>query len=98
MAGVNVKSEIKPLKKVLLHRPGDELLNLTPDTLEELLFDDIPFLRVAQAEHDRFAEILRSEGVEVVYLEDLVAEVIASSKDLREQFVYQWIEEAGIRT
>ncbi|WP_251179078.1 arginine deiminase [Adlercreutzia agrestimuris] len=98
MAGVNVKSEIKPLKKVLLHRPGDELLNLTPDTLEELLFDDIPFLRVAQAEHDRFAEILRSEGVEVVYLEDLVAEVVASSKDLREQFVYQWIEEAGIRT
>ena len=98
MAGVTVKSEIKPLKRVLLHRPGDELLNLTPDTLEELLFDDIPFLRVAQAEHDRFAEILRSEGVEVVYLEDLVAEVVASSKDLREQFVYQWIEEAGIRT
>ena len=40
MAGVNVKSEIKPLKKVLLHRPGKELLNLTPNTLEELLFDD----------------------------------------------------------
>ena len=49
MAGVNVKSEIKPLKKVLLHRPGKELLNLTPNTLEELLFDDIPFLKVAQA-------------------------------------------------
>ena len=52
MAGVNVKSEIKPLKKVLLHRPGKELLNLTPNTLEELLFDDIPFLKVAQEEHD----------------------------------------------
>ena len=38
MSGVNVKSEIKPLKKVLLHRPGKELLNLTPNTLEELLF------------------------------------------------------------
>lgn len=50
MAGVNVKSEIKPLKKVLLHRPGKELLNLTPNTLEELLFDDIPFLKVAQAD------------------------------------------------
>lgn len=46
MAGVNVKSEIKPLKKVLLHRPGKELLNLTPNTLEELLFDDIPFLKL----------------------------------------------------
>ena len=43
MTGVNVKSEIGPLKKVILHRPGNELLNLTPDTLERLLFDDIPF-------------------------------------------------------
>ena len=56
MSGVNVKSEIKPLKKVLLHRPGKELLNLTPNTLEELLFDDIPFLKVAQEEHDAFAQ------------------------------------------
>ena len=52
MKGIHVTSEIKPLKKVLLHRPGKELLNLTPDTLQELLFDDIPFLKVAQEEHD----------------------------------------------
>ena len=76
MQGVNVKSEIGNLKKVILHRPGDELLNLTPNTLEELLFDDIPFLPVAQEEHDAFAKILRDEGVEVVYLEDLMAEVL----------------------
>lgn len=98
MAGVNVKSEIKPLKKVLLHRPGRELLNLTPNTLEELLFDDIPFLRVAQAEHDAFAEALRANGVEVVYLEDLAAEVVASDAALREKFLMQWIDEAGIKT
>ena len=54
MQGVNVKSEIGNLKKVILHRPGDELLNLTPNTLEELLFDDIPFLPVAQEEHDAY--------------------------------------------
>ena len=59
MQGVNVKSEIGNLKKVILHRPGDELLNLTPNTLEELLFDDIPFLPVAQEEHDAFAQALR---------------------------------------
>ena len=98
MAGVNVKSEIKPLKKVLLHRPGRELLNLTPNTLEELLFDDIPFLRVAQAEHDAFADALRANGVEVVYLEDLAAEVVASDPALRERFLAQWIDEAGIKT
>ena len=98
MAGVNVKSEIKPLKKVLLHRPGRELLNLTPNTLEELLFDDIPFLKVAQEEHDAFAQALRDNGVEVFYLEDLMAEVLEANPELREKFLKQWIEEAGIRT
>ena len=98
MQGVNVKSEIGNLKKVILHRPGDELLNLTPNTLEELLFDDIPFLEVAQAEHDAFADILRGEGVEVVYLEDLMTEVIDLNPELRDTFLDQWIFEAGIRT
>ena len=73
---INVKSEIMPLKKVLLHRPGNELLNLTPDSLGRLLFDDIPYLKVAREEHDEFAKILRMNGVEVVYLEDLMAEVL----------------------
>ena len=59
MKGLYVHSEIGPLKKIMLHRPGEELLNLAPDDLERLLFDDIPFLEVAQQEHDRFAEILR---------------------------------------
>ncbi len=98
MAGVNVKSEILPLKKVLLHRPGEELLNLTPNTLEELLFDDIPFLQVAQQEHDAFAKILRDEGVEVVYLEDLMAEVLDTFPELRDKFLKQFIFEGGIRT
>ena len=98
MVGIHVTSEIKPLKKVLLHRPGKELLNLTPDTLERLLFDDIPFLKVAQAEHDRFAEILRENGVEVVYLEDLMAEVLDADPAVRKKFLEQFISEAGIRT
>ena len=95
---INVKSEIKPLKKVLLHRPGKELENLTPDTLERLLFDDIPFLEVAQQEHDAFAQLLRDNGVEVVYLEDLMAEVLESSDEIRDKFLYQWIKEAKIST
>lgn len=95
---INVTSEINTLKKVLLHRPGAELLNLTPDTLEELLFDDIPDLEKAQIEHDAFAEILRSNGVEVVYLEDLMAETINVSVDIKEQFINQYIEESNIHT
>ena len=82
MGAINVRSEIAPLKKVLLHRPGAELLNLTPSTLQRLLFDDIPFLEDAQKEHDQFADILRQNGVEVVYLEDLMAEVLSQDPSI----------------
>ena len=95
---INIKSEIKPLKKVLLHRPGKELLNLTPDTLERLLFDDIPYLKVAQEEHDQFARILKDNGVEVVYLEDLMTEVLDLDPEIKETFIKQYIYEAGVRT
>ena len=98
MNKINVTSEIKPLKKVLLHRPGNELLNLTPNTLGDLLFDDIPYLPVAQREHDEFARVLKENRVEVVYLEKLMAEVLALSDEIREEFIKQFIYEAGIRT
>ena len=98
MNAINVKSEIGPLKKVLLHRPGTELLNLTPDTLGRLLFDDIPFLPEAQKEHDEFVEILRNNGIEVVFLEDLMAEVLELSDDIEDKFIRQFVYEAGIRT
>ena len=56
---VCVTSEIGSLKRVLLQRPGRELEHLSPNTMEQLLFDDIPYLYGAQQEHDCFAEILR---------------------------------------
>ena len=95
---INVNSEIKPLKKVLVHRPGNELLNLTPDSLTRLLFDDIPYLKVAQEEHDEFVGIMRDNGVEVVYLEDLMTETIDLTPEIREKFLKQFIYEAGITT
>ena len=90
-------SEIAPLKKVLMHRPGEEFLNLTPNTLERLLFDDIPYLKQAQMEHDAFANALRAEGVEVVYLVDLAAEAIENGgRTVRKKFLEQFIDEAGV--
>lgn len=98
MDAIHITSEIAPLKRVLLHRPGNELLNLTPDTLSDLLFDDIPFLPDAQSEHDEFANILKSNGIEVVYLEDLVAEVLEINPNIEDKFIRQFISEAGIKT
>ena len=95
--GLHVPSEIGALKKVCLHRPGEELLNLPPFELERLLFDDVPFLEVAQEEHDTFAQILRDQGVEVLYLEKLVAEVFDTVPEAREEFLDQYIAEAGIK-
>ena len=94
--GIHVYNEIGTLKKVLLHRPGDEFLNLTPNTLERLLFDDIPYLKKAQEEHDVFAGALRAEGVEVVYLVDLVAETLNTSEKIRDKFIKQFIKEGGV--
>ena len=93
--GLHVPSEIGALKKVCLHRPG-ELLNLPPFELERLLFSDVPFLEVAQEEHDTFAQILRDQGVEVLYLEKLVAEVFDTVPGA-EEFLDQYIAEAGIK-
>lgn len=98
MKPIQVHSEIKKLKKVLLHRPGEELSSLTPDTLADLLFDDIPDLSKAQKEHDDFAAMLQAEGVETVYLEDLMAETLDANPGLREQFIEEFLNDAGIYT
>lgn len=93
---INVKSEYGKLKKVLLHRPGKETSNLTPSTFEDLLFDDAYFLPQAQKEHDAFADTFRKAGVEVFYLEDLVAETIEKSSEAKEEFIEKFIMEAGV--
>ncbi|MGB9780562.1 MAG: arginine deiminase [Caldanaerobacter sp.] len=87
---LHVSSEIGRLKAVLLHRPGKELERLTPEFLNELLFDDIPWLKRIQEEHDKFAEALAENGVQVYYLEDLLEEVL-QDKDIREFFVYDLV-------
>lgn len=93
---IKVYSEIGKLKKVLLHRPGKELENLMPEYLERLLFDDIPYLEIAQQEHDAFAKIFESLGIEVVYLEDLVVDSLLND-EIKLQFIKEYIEEAGIK-
>jgi len=96
-SAINVYSEIGKLKKVMLHRPGNELENLMPEYLERLLFDDIPYLKIAQEEHDAFADILRQNNVEVVYLIDLVTQSITSD-DIKNEFIKEFIAEAGVNS
>ena len=75
-----VSNEVGRLRTVLLHRPGPELKRLTPRNNDKLLFDGIPWVGRAQEEHDAFAEALRSRGVEVLYLVDLLTETLQSEE------------------
>lgn len=91
---IHVTSEIGKLKTVMLHRPGREIENITPDSMYRLLFDDIPYLPFAQEEHDYFAQTLRDQGIEVLYFEKLAAEALAD-QDVKEEFVDRMVAESG---
>ncbi len=93
--GANIYSEIGKLNKVVLHRLGKEIEGLVPDNFERLLFDDIPYLQVAQKEHDSFAEVLRSNGVEVLYVLDEAAKALTDEM-VRGQFVDEFIKESEV--
>ena len=73
----SVDSEVGKLRKVIVHRPGLEHSRLTPSNAEELLFDDVIWVKRAKNEHDAFCESMRERGVEVFYAEELLSEVLA---------------------
>ncbi|WP_372404423.1 arginine deiminase [Streptomyces luteireticuli] len=73
----HVDSEAGRLRQVILHRPDLELKRLTPSNKDDLLFDDVLWVKRAREEHDAFADTLRDRGVQVHYLADLLTEALA---------------------
>lgn len=92
---LSITSEIGKLKAVLLHRPGREVENLVPEYLERLLFDDIPYLKIAQQEHDAFAKVLQDRGVQVYYIEKMLEDVL-TDQTLRDAFTRAFLDESNI--
>src|SRR5687767_10118796 len=82
-----VHSEVGKLRKVMVHRPGLEHRRLTPDNAEELLFDDVLWVRRAEEEHDAFCEVMRGRGVEVFEAETLLTEALSKPE------VKDWVGE-----
>ncbi len=97
MKGIHNYSEIGKLKRVLLHRIGEEIEGLVPDNFERLLFDDIPYLKIAREEHDQFAKVLTENGVEVIYYVDETAKAL-SEKHIRDEFIRRITEESEIHS
>jgi arginine deiminase len=91
----HVDSEVGTLRKVLVHRPGREHTRLTPSNAEELLFDDVIWVKRAKEEHDAFCGAIRDRGVEVFYAEELLAEVLAIP-DAREWVLDRVLDERHV--
>lgn len=92
---MRVDSEVGALRRVLLHRPGLELSRLTPANCDDLLFDDVLWVRRAREEHDAFAAILVERGVEVLYVGDLLAETMKDD-DARRWLLDRVVTDAAV--
>ena len=79
MASYGVYSEVGKLRKVLVHRPDLSLQRLTPSNVQELLFDDVLWVKRAKEEHDGFVERLRAHGIEVLLVSDLLADTMSDA-------------------
>ncbi len=89
MSLYGVHSEVGKLRKVLVHRPGLSLQRLTPANCADLLFDDVLWVERAQVEHDQFVEVMRSRGVEVFYVMDLLSETLETSQEAKQLLIEQ---------
>src|SRR5947199_8339215 len=90
MARVHVTSEIGPLRTVLVHTPGRELVAVTPGNREDYLYDDIIDLDLAQREHRRFVAVLE-RFAQVYEVRTLLTELVARP-DVREFLVTRALE------
>lgn len=92
---INVYSEIGKLRKVLVHTPGKEVANVSPQRLDELLLSALIEPESAKEEHEKYINILKDNDVEVVQLVDLLVETFEScNKKQKEEFIWKWISES----
>lgn len=92
---LQVNSEIGRLRSIILHKPQDELHNLVPNNMERLLFDDLPDFIIAGREYDHYIEILENAGVEILFVDRLVAEALDAG-GVRESFLRRFFADHNI--
>ena len=92
---LNAASEVGKLRRVIVHRPGLEHTRLTPANAADLLFDDVIWVKQAKSEHDQFVEVMREHGVEVLYAEEMLTDVLAIP-EARDWIVDQVLDERHV--
>ena len=97
MKGIHNFSDIGKLNRVLMHRIGHEVEGIVPDNLEAMLFDDIPYLKAAKKEHDKYVSVLENNGVEVCFYTDEAAKAV-SSPEAKAEFISDVLDCSGIKS
>lgn len=97
MKGIHNFSDIGKLNRVLMHRIGREVEGIVPDNLEAMLFDDIPYLKAAKKEHDKYVSVLENNGVEVCYYTDEAAKAV-SSPEAKAEFISDVLDRSEIKS
>lgn len=85
---INLMSEFDNLQCVIVHRPSHEIERLTPQNKFNYLFEEIPYLDDMQIEHDNFVNQIKSSGVNVLYLQNLLMQTL-KNKDIAYKFLHQ---------
>ncbi|MCR5013400.1 MAG: arginine deiminase [Bacteroidales bacterium] len=75
---VCVNSEIGKLEHVLIHTPGVEMENMSPETAHKYLYSDILNLQVAQKEYSYFKGVLKKVAT-VHEISDMLADILRNS-------------------
>lgn len=82
---VDIRSEIGHLESVILHTPGPEVENMTPENAERALYSDILNLTIAIPEYNQLKGIL--DKVATTYeVKDLLTEILDIS-EAREEVI-----------
>jgi len=92
---IQIDNEYDKLEAVLVNRPGHEIERLTHENMRRFLFEDVPYLRRLQDEHDAFVEAMRAHDVTVYYLRDLLTEVLAK-EPVRAELMERVCRAAGV--
>lgn len=76
---IRINSEIGALEGVVIHTPGQEVENMTPENAERALYSDILNLGVATKEYNQFKSVLKLHSP-VFEVKDLLREILRNEK------------------
>jgi len=91
---INVTSEVGRLEGVIVHQPGREVANMTPETAEKALYSDILNLSVVTEEYNQFVGVL-AKRCQVFHVGDLLQEVLDNDK-ARDGLIRRICEAEGV--